>query len=153
MRYSMVSRFIDAATKEDKPFVIFPYHWSDYNLVEELPPVINNVETMPEEVEDWLHYFPEAKPHGQGGDIYIAILIGLSIFPKFYQEISLWCREKKYGLWLSSLQSEKPVLMGWLLFSTNMMDTEILKLAILAAIYDVLVGLRWKMIHGNLRKS
>jgi len=37
--------------------------------------------------------------------------------------------------------------MGWLLFSTIIMDTELLKVVVLAAIYDVLVGLYWKMIH------
>jgi len=56
--------FIDAATKEDKQVVVFPYNLSDYNLVEDLPPVINDVENLPEEVNDWLHYFPQAKPCG-----------------------------------------------------------------------------------------
>jgi len=37
--------------------------------------------------------------------------------------------------------------MGWLLFLTNIMDTELLKVVELAAIYDVPVGRYWKMIH------
>jgi len=77
--FNGLADFIDAATEDDKQFVVIPYHLSDYNSVEEFLLVINGVETLPEEVEDWLHYFPEAKPHNQGGDIYTAILIGFSM--------------------------------------------------------------------------
>jgi len=37
--------------------------------------------------------------------------------------------------------------MGWLLFSTIMMDTELLERVIVEHIQDVPVGLQWKMIH------
>jgi len=126
---------------------VFPHHLSSYSSIDGLPPVVNDVKILLDEVEDWLQYFLEAKPQGQGGDIYMAVLIGLSIpFPKFIKKLSPWCKEK-YGLWSSSLQSEKLVLLRWLLFSTNLMDTELLKLAIATHIYDIPVGLRWKMIH------
>jgi len=45
-----------------------------------------------------------------------------------------------------SLQSEKTVLIGWLLFSTITMDPTPLKESISECIQDVLVGLCWKMI-------
>jgi len=150
--FNGLADFINAAMEEDKQFAVFPYSLSEYNVADELPLVINNVEMLPEEVEDWLQYFPDAKPCRQGGDIYITILIGLSMpFPKFIKKLSPWCHEKKYGLWPSSLQSEKPVSLGWLLFLTNIMDTELLKVAVSAAIYNVLVGLGWKMIHLGMQ--
>jgi len=54
--------FINAPMEEDKQFVVFPYHLSEDNMVDELLPVINDVEMLPEEVENWLQYFPDAKP-------------------------------------------------------------------------------------------
>jgi len=148
MVFDRLANFIEAAMEEDKQFVVFPYHLSSYNLVNELPPLVDDVETLPDEVKDWLQYFPEAKPRRCGGDIYTPVLIGLSMhFPKFIKKLSPWRKEKKYGLWPSSLQSKKLVSLGWLLFSTNLMDTDILKVAILPYLYDVPVGLQWKMIH------
>jgi len=148
MQFDGLANFIEVAIEEDKQFMVFPYHLSSYNLVDELPPPVNDVKTLPDEVKDWLQYFPEAKPHGCSGGINTMVLIGLSMpFPKFINKLSPWCKEKKYGLWPSSLQSEKLVSLGWLLFSTNLMDTDILKVAILPYLYDVLVGLQWKMIH------
>jgi len=32
-----------------------------------------------QEVEDWLQYFPQAKPSAKGGNVYIAFLMGLSM--------------------------------------------------------------------------
>jgi len=66
-------------TEEDKQFVVFLYNLSEYTFLEELPLVVNNVEMLPEEVGDWLQYFPQAKHQGQGGDIYTVVLIGFSM--------------------------------------------------------------------------
>jgi len=58
----------------------------------------------------------------------MALLIGLSTpFITFIKKLSSWCCEKKLGLWESSLQSEKPVSLGWLFFLTNTMDPVPLK--------------------------
>jgi len=54
--------------------------------------------------------------------------------------------QRKSGLWQSALPWEKPVSHGWLLFLTNMLDTELLKGAIFKRIHDILVSLHWKMI-------
>jgi len=114
----------------------------------ELPPAIVDLDSLPEEVEEWLQYFPGAKPRTKGGNVYTALLIGLSMpFVTFIKKLSPWCKEKKYGLWESSLQSEKPTSIGWLLFSTNTMDIPTLKEQISESIQDILVGLRWKMIN------
>jgi len=79
--------------------------------------------------------------------VYTAILIGLSmLFVTFIKKLSPWCKEKKFGLWEASLQLEKQVPIGWLLFSTNTMVPLPLKEQITEQIQDIPVGLHWKMI-------
>jgi len=59
-------------------------------------------------------------------------------------------QNKWFGLWKAYLQSEQPTSLGWLLFSTQSMDVELLKDAISDLIENIPVGLRWKMIsHGS----
>jgi len=41
--------------------------------------------------------------------------------------------------------------MGWLLFLTNIMDTETLQQAITKNLQDIPVGLRWKMISLGIQ--
>jgi len=59
--------------------------------------------------------------------------------------------KKGYGLKLSTLQSEKPVSLGWLLFSMFTMDIETLKLSVTDAINGIPVGLHWKMISLGIQ--
>jgi len=67
------------------------------------------------------------------------------------KELGEWFRETKFSLWEANIQMEKPVLIGWLLFSTNNTNTEILKQEILHFIDDILVGLQWKMISLGMQ--
>jgi len=69
-----------------------------------------DLNSLPEEIDDWLPYFPQAKPQAKGGNVYMALLIGLSmLLITFIKKLSPWCKEKKFGLWEVSLQSKKPV--------------------------------------------
>jgi len=45
--FDYLADFIDQATNEDKHFAIFPYALSEYVSVEDLPPLIDNVENLP----------------------------------------------------------------------------------------------------------
>jgi len=82
----------------------------------------------------------------------MSVLIGLSLpFQKVIKKISGWCKDKGYGLLPFTLQSEKPVSLGWLLFSTFTMVIEILKLSIMDAINGIPVGLHWKMISLGIQ--
>jgi len=54
--------------------------------------------------------------------------------------------EEEIWYWQSTLQSEKPSLLGWILFLTPLMDVDLLKGAILDKIEGVPIGLQWKMI-------
>jgi len=70
------------------------------------------------------------------------LLIGLSIsLPKLVKNLSTWMRNKRYGLWKAYLQAEQPFSLGWLLFSTQSMDVELLKDAISNLIENIPVGL------------
>jgi len=135
--FDCLADFIKAAGEEDKKFIVFPYNLSQYKSVLALPQGVVDLDSLPEEIDEWLPYFL----------IYTAMLIGLSMpFVMFIKKLSPWCKEKRFGLCKVSLQSEKPALIGWLLFSTNTMDPVLLKEQIMESIQDIPVGLHWKMI-------
>jgi len=54
--------FIEAAGKEDKKFIIFPYNLSNYKSVSDLPLGVVDLDSLLEEIDDWLPYFPQTKP-------------------------------------------------------------------------------------------
>jgi len=60
---------------------------SKYKAVADLSKGIVDIETLPEEVDKWLPYFPLAKLRIKGGDLCTPLLIGLSQpFPKFIKK-------------------------------------------------------------------
>jgi len=150
--FDCLADFIKVATDEEKQFWVFLHHLSRYKYVKDLPLPITDLESLPEEVDEWLQYFPGAKPRMKGGNVYMMLLLGISNpFVTFIKKLSPWCKEKKYGLWEASLQLEKPTSIGWLLFSTNTMDPQLLKEQISKHIQDILVGLWWKMINMGIQ--
>jgi len=113
-----------------------------------LPQVIDDPELIPTEVDDWLVYFPQVKPRFQGGDIYTLALIGTSLpLGKIMKEQSNWFKETCFGLWEANIQTKSPVSVGWLLFSTNNINMDVLKCKISRFIKDIPVGLCWKMTN------
>jgi len=86
---------------------------SRYESVEDLPPPIETTDDLPDDIDEWLDYFPQAKPRFSGGNTYTALLIGLSVpFPKLIKNLSRWMRNKRFGLWKAYLQSEQPTSLG-----------------------------------------
>jgi len=145
--FDALKDFIMKLANEDPNFVVFPHNVSKYESVEDLPPPIETLDDLPRDIDEWLLYFPQAKPRISSGDMYNVLLIGLSILlPKLVKNLSVWMRNKRYGLWKAYLQSEWPMSLGWLLFSTQSMDVKLLKDAILDLIENIPVGLCWKMI-------
>jgi len=56
------------------------------------------VDDLPDDINDWLTYFPQVKLHILGGNTYMALLIGLSVpFPKLVKSLSSWMRSKHYA--------------------------------------------------------
>jgi len=79
--YDALEEFITQLAEEDPNFVVFPYHWSDFKSIDNLPPPIETADNLPD-IDEWLEYFPQAKPRISRGDTYTALLIGLSVpFP------------------------------------------------------------------------
>jgi len=133
--------------------VIFPYAMSEYTSTDDLLLVIDDIENLLEEPHDWLPYFPQASEtqRTRQGYLYSNSYQNDYSLCKVIKKLSLWCKEKCIGPWQSCLQSEKPVSMGWLLFLTNIMDTETLQQAITKNLQDIPVGLRWKMISLGIQ--
>jgi len=145
--FNALDEFLTKMQEADCKFSVFPHNLSQYSLLEALPLVIDDLEILPTEVDDWLVYFPQAKLHFQGGNIYTTALIGLSILlGKIMKVQTDWFKESCFGLWEANIQTESPVLVGWLLFSTNNINTDVLKHKISRFFKDIPVGLHWKMI-------
>jgi len=156
--YNALKEFVIQLAKEDPHFVVFPHNLSKYKLLEDLPLPIKTLDDLPDNINNWLMYFPQAKPCISGGDTYTTLLIRLSIpFPKLVKSLSAWMKNKRFGLWKAYLQLEQPTLLGWLLFSMSTMDAELLKEAILDSIKNVPISLRWKTINiesqGSIPKN
>jgi len=123
--YDALEEFIVTFAEEDPNFVVYPYKLSAYESIEDLPPPIETPEDIPDDIDEWLKYFPGAKPRKTGGDTYTALLVGMSkLLPKVVKNLSVWMRNKQFGLWHAYLQSEQPISLGWLLFSMQTMVVE-----------------------------
>jgi len=143
-----VSHMLEA----DAHFSVFPHNVSEYKSLEDLPEPIEDPDQLPGEVDEWLEYFPGARPRARGGYTYTLAHLGFrEPFTKVIKETSLWLQKSKFGLWKLSLQTEKPVSMGWLLFSAPTMDIKVMRGKISLWIGSILVGLQWKMISMGAR--
>jgi len=156
--FNMLDDSLMKMKEADQQFTVFPHNLSKYGTLDNLPHSIKEPEDLLTEVDNWLIYFPQAKPRYNGGDIYMMALLGCSIpLGKIMKEHNDWFSETRFRLWEATIQMEAPVSVGWLLFSTNMTNTEILKKEISRFIKDIPVGLRWKMIslgiHGKIPKE
>jgi len=131
----------------DTHFTVFPHNLSDYESINDLPEALDDLDLLPDKVEEWLMFFPGARPRARGGYTYTMALLGFhEPLTKVLKEAGPWFRKTKFGIWKSTLQSEKPISLGWLLFSTMNMDIEVLRGEISLRISSVPVGLCWKMI-------
>jgi len=156
--YNALEEFVVQLTEEDLHFVVFLYNLSKYESIEDLPPPIKTSDDLLDNIDDWLTYFPQAKPWISRGDTYTALLIGLSIpFPKLVKLLNYWMQNKWFVLWKVYLQLEQPTSLGWLLFSTSRMDTELLKEAISNSIENIPISLQGKTIsigsQGHIPKD
>jgi len=127
---------------EDPHFVVYLYNLSAYKSIDNLPPPIKMADDLLDNIDEWLEYFPQARPWVSGGDMYMALLIGLSIpLAKIVKNLCAWMRNKRFCLWKAYLQLEQPTSLRWLLFSTQTMDIELLKDAVSDQLENIPVGL------------
>jgi len=140
--FDTLEDFMTHLVDEDPNFVVFPHNLSDYESVEDLPPPIETPDDLPGNIDEWLMYFPQEKLRISSRDTYTTLLVRMSILlPKVVKNLSAWMRNKQFSLWKAYLQLEQPTSLGWLLFSTQSMDVELLKDAISDLIKNIQVGL------------
>ena len=121
--FDHLQNFMVHMLEADAHFTVFPYNLSNYETLDDMPEPLEDPDHIPGEVEEWLEYFPGARPRASGGNTYTSVLLGFrEPFPNVIKATATWLRKTKFGLWKSSLQSEKPVSLGWLLFLTSTMD-------------------------------
>jgi len=145
--FDALDEFMTKMKEADCRFTVFPHNLSKYRTLDNLPHSLDDPEDLPTKVDDWLVYFPQAKPHYNGGDVYTTALLSLSIpLGCIMKEQNAWFRKTRFGLWEATIQTKSPVLVSWLLFSTNSTNTDILKKEISKFINDIPIGLCWKII-------
>jgi len=66
--YDALEEFVGQMAEEDPNFMVYPYHLSKYKSVEDLPPPIETTDDLPDDIDKWLDYFPQAKPRISGGN-------------------------------------------------------------------------------------
>jgi len=60
--FDALEEFVMQLTNEDPNFVVFPHNVSEYKSVDGLPPPIETPDNLPGDIDEWLTYFPQAKP-------------------------------------------------------------------------------------------
>jgi len=152
--FEYLKLFTTNMLKADAQFLVFPHNLSEYELTEDLLELLEDPDQLPYNVDKWLVYFLQAWTRARGSYTYMLVLLGFrEPFPKVIKTIASWFWKTKFGLWKSLLQSEKPVALGWLLFSTSNMDKEVLCGKIFLQISSIPVGLCWKMISIGTQGS
>jgi len=141
--FEHLKTFINNMLEADAHFSVFPHNLSEFKAIKDLPEPIEDPDQLPDKVKEWLEYFPGAR----GGYTYMLVLVGLhEPFPKVIKALASWFRKTKFGIWKSSLQLEKPVSLGWLLFSASTMDVEVLSRETPLWLSSMPVGIQWKII-------
>jgi len=64
--YNAWEEFVTQLVEDDPHFIVYPYNLSAYKSVEDLPPLIETADDLPDDIDDWLEYFPQAKPWVSG---------------------------------------------------------------------------------------
>jgi len=127
---------------------------SKYKSIEDLQELLEDPDHLPDDINEWLVYFPQAQPRARGGYTYTLVLLGFhEPFPKVIKAMVSWFQKMKFGLWKSLLQLEKPIALGWLLFSTSTIDKEVVCSKISLHISSIPVSFCWKMISVGTQGS
>jgi len=98
--YDHLERFINQMLDADAHFSVFPHNLSEYESINDLPEPIEDPDQLPDEVNEWLEYFPRARPRACGGYTYTQVLLGFhKPFPKIVKATASWFHKMKFGLW------------------------------------------------------
>jgi len=109
--YDCLVEFVAAMTDEDNKFVVFPYHLSSYQDMDNLPPPIDDPDLIPDDIDEWHQYFPNAKPRAWGGNVNTLVLVGFGKpFAKVMKSMAPWfCKiSLGFGNQCSSWRNQPP---------------------------------------------
>jgi len=144
--YNTLEEFIVKMAEEDPNFVVYPYKLSNYKSVEDLPPLIKTPDDLPDDIDEWLEYFPQAKPC-ISSNTYTMLLISLSIpFPKLVKILVGGCKTRGLAFKRHTSNWSNPPHSAGYCFLHIPWNDELLKEAISDQMENILVGLCWKMI-------
>jgi len=111
--FKHLESFITNMLEADAHFTMFPHNLSKYETTNDLPEPIKDPDMLPDDVNEWLQYFPQAHPRARGGYTYMSVLLRFwEPFPKVVKTTALWFQKTKFGIWKLSLQSKKLVALG-----------------------------------------
>jgi len=145
--FDALDEFLTKMKEADRRFAVFLHNISKYGTLANLPCLIEEPEDLPTEVDEWLEYFPQAKPCFYGGDVYTLALIGSSIpLGRLMKEQNEWFKESRCWTMGIDHTNRSTCLSQLVVVSMNNTNTDILKKEISRFINDIPVSLRWKMV-------
>jgi len=110
------------------------------------PELLEDLDHLLNDIDKWLVYFLQACPRARGSYTYtLVLLVFHEPFPKVIKATVSWFKNKIRIVEIIA-PVRKPIVLGWLLFSTSNMDEEILHGEISLHISSIPAGLCWKMI-------
>jgi len=65
--FDALDEFVTKMKEADRHFTVFLHNLSHYGTLDNLPHSIEDPDDLPTEVDNWLVYFPQAKPRYNGG--------------------------------------------------------------------------------------
>ena len=116
-------------------------------------PLIGCLEDLPTKLSALRQYFPRLTPNSKGGTKFSSIRLWLSLpATTLKEDIDWYLRDNKHGLYVAQIQAETVDTILWLLWSHDMIDTEVLRHSLevhvaIATGVDIPIGLRWRIIQ------
>jgi len=93
-----LQNFMVHMLEADAHFTVFPHNLSTYETLDEMPEPLEDPDHIPGEVDEWLEYFPGARPRASGGNTYTLALLGFrEPFPTVIKATALWLRRLNLG--------------------------------------------------------
>ena len=128
----------------DNKFMLVPWKAADQKK-----PLIKSMEKIPSMMSQFRVYFSRAQAKSAGGAVYVDVNVQHSLPIGDIKGDAEWMlKENKMGIFNKTLQVEATTQMGWLLYSTNSLDHNLLA-KVLSDEIGVQIALRFKYINTD----
>lgn len=146
-----IKEFVTELISTDDSLVIFPWKNRDYGKC-----AIEDAEDVTLDIRKFKIFTKKlwaSKPNTAATN-YFQLLIGHDNEIKDIRyEMRDWLQQGQHGLYEDMLQADDAIEIGWLLYSTQVMDAGALADEIMEAISPLKIGLRWKKINTGSTKK